>query len=484
MVFDGKNYPLKRAVFIRADANDKIGLGHVMRCFALGQMIKDDFDIRFYCKEIPNELAEEISTAGFKIEKIQREDEFLNRLNANSIVILDGYDFDLAYQKQIKEKQARICCLSDFKANNSFADIILNQAPGVVASDYQTSFSSRFLLGADYALLRPIFFQSSHQSKTPRSIFICFGGADPFNLSLKALELLSSFSNFKRIVIVTGSAFTFLLDIEEFIRNSDQSIEHYHAVDATKMCQLMSQSELAIVPSSSIIYEAMAANCQIISGYYVDNQKMFYEGLKAINCYYDASQFETVNLANALNSYLRHPQPKANIIDKKSPERIRRAISQLAMLADLRVQEMELLDVALTYQWASNPEIRKYAFQQKPIKPEEHNEWFARKSADENVVYLKAFYRNDIIGSVRFDMDGGTATISYLLDPKRHGKGFALPMLMAAMERVALKKTFISRVEGYVMKENLASVRIFENLGFQVIDQNDRYQFFKCDFKY
>ena len=470
---------MKNTVFIRADASEKIGLGHVMRCFALAQMIKDDFEIQFFCKEIPRQLAAEISSAGFTIEKIEREDDFISSLKANTLVILDGYEFGLEYQAQIKKRRARIIWISDFKAQNPVADIILNQAPGIQANGYQTSFSSRFLLGPEYALLRPIFFQTQKQEKIPNSIFICFGGADPLNLSLKTLEVLSSFSKFEKCTVVTGAAYLFQSELEDFIHNSKRNIEHFHSIDAEKMYALMSQSDLAIVPSSSIIYEAMATNCQIISGYYVDNQKLFYEGLKTQNCFYDAGQFETENLEKALNSYFTKPEKKANLIDKKSPERIRKAMLQLAMLADIRIENMAPGDVELTYKWAINAEVRKYSFQQNPIKVEEHKAWFASKLADENVLYYKAFYKSEIIGSIRFDFAGDEATISYLLDPAIHGKGLALPMLMAALGEMAQERSHVKRVVGYVMKENLASIRIFEALGFAGVDQNDRYQFFK-----
>lgn len=470
---------MKRALFIRADASEKIGLGHVMRCFALAQMINDDFEIRFFCKEIPAQEAEEISSVGFIVEKIKWEDDFLSSLNASTIVILDGYEFGLEYQAQIKKSRARIIWISDFKSQNPFADIILNQAPGIAASGYQTSFSSRFLLGADYALLRTIFFQAQKQEKSPNSVFICFGGADPLNLSLKTLEVLSSFAKFEKSTIVTGAAYLFQSELEDFIHNSQQNIEHFHSIDAEKMYALLSQSELAIVPSSSIIYEAMATNCQIISGYYVDNQKLFYEGLKTQNCFYDAEQFESGNIKKALNSYFDKPEKKVNLIDKKSSERIRKAILQLAMLKDIRLENMKHEDVGLTYNWATDMQVRKYSFQQKPIKLEEHKTWFARTILDKNALYFKAFYKNEIIGSVRFDFAGDEATISYLLDPAIHGKGLALPMLMAALGEMAQERSHVKRVVGYVMKENLASIRIFEALGFAVVDQNDRYQFFK-----
>ena len=94
---------MKPKLFIRTDGNSQIGLGHLVRCIALAHMLKEAFDITFVCKEIPTKIEEDIKQNLWVLSKIETEDDFLNIINSKDIVVLDGYQFDTSYQKQIKE---------------------------------------------------------------------------------------------------------------------------------------------------------------------------------------------------------------------------------------------------------------------------------------------------------------------------------------------------------------------------------------------
>jgi len=95
---------LKLKVLFRVDGSHEKGLGHLVRCSALAQMIKNDFDITFFCKEIPEDILEGLKNNGFSCDKIDVENKFHNQLNYKTIVVMDGYHFDAVYQKQIKAK--------------------------------------------------------------------------------------------------------------------------------------------------------------------------------------------------------------------------------------------------------------------------------------------------------------------------------------------------------------------------------------------
>ena len=92
---------MKSKILIRADGSPQIGLGHLVRCFALAQMLKVDFEIIFYCRQIPNAMIAEIKSQGFSCIEIDREGEFLDQLSEDTISVLDGYNFDTDYQRKI-----------------------------------------------------------------------------------------------------------------------------------------------------------------------------------------------------------------------------------------------------------------------------------------------------------------------------------------------------------------------------------------------
>jgi len=58
---------------------------------------------------------------------------------------------------------------------------------------------------------------------------------------------------------------------------SSHEIKIYKNISAEALVNIMLDSELAIVPSSSILYEVLSVKMPIITGYTVENQKFIYD---------------------------------------------------------------------------------------------------------------------------------------------------------------------------------------------------------------
>ena len=136
-------------------------------------------------------------------------------------------------------------------------------------------------------------------------------------------------------------------------------------------------------------------------------------------------------------------------------------------------------DIELTFNWATNPIIRKYAFQQNEIQFDEHKAWFMKQLADENTIYFILRKNSMALGSIRINRDGqGIGLISYQIDPEFHGKKIGAKLLRMAIREIRIKHTDIERIVGYVIPENIASTKIFENLHFNCFEKrNDRLGF-------
>jgi UDP-2,4-diacetamido-2,4,6-trideoxy-beta-L-altropyranose hydrolase len=124
----GSNKPLLK---IRTDGGSDIGLGHVVRCMSLAHMLKNDFSIHFFSLEIPKSFRNEITQNEWKVTVIEKETDFLNELTGEEIVVLDGYQFDSDYQKEIKSRGSKLVCIDDFHDQHFYADLVINHAPGV-----------------------------------------------------------------------------------------------------------------------------------------------------------------------------------------------------------------------------------------------------------------------------------------------------------------------------------------------------------------
>src|SRR5690606_24270409 len=128
-------------------------------------------------------------------------------------------------------------------------------------------------------LLRPAFLEAA---KTQRhidrieTVLICFGGADSKNLTQQTLETVLKYKEFKKVIVITGSAYLFKEQLDITVK-SDERAKHYHSVGEQEMAGFLLKSDLAIVPASGILLEALACGCRVISGMYADNQKFLYE---------------------------------------------------------------------------------------------------------------------------------------------------------------------------------------------------------------
>lgn len=324
----GSNKPVLK---IRTDGGTDIGLGHVVRCISLAHMLKNDFLIRFFSLEIPKSFKNEIVQNGWNVTVIEEESDFLNELSGDEIVVLDGYQFDSEYQKKIKNKGSKLVCIDDFHNQYFYADLVINHAPGVTEDDYEGEPSTRYLLGPDYALLRPEFFESKstdkkEYSKDKKNIFICFGGSDVKNLTVKILSWLPSKGY--SVTVVLGNAYNHQDELNNVIEErQDLEIVVKSSLSAKKMRNKLIQADLAIVPASGILFEVISIGLPVISGYYTDNQLAIYEGFLEKEAFVDAKSFSKKSFNEALSKVetldLYTLVSKQNkLIDGHSPSRL------------------------------------------------------------------------------------------------------------------------------------------------------------------
>ncbi|MTI88140.1 MAG: UDP-2,4-diacetamido-2,4,6-trideoxy-beta-L-altropyranose hydrolase [Balneolaceae bacterium] len=295
---------VKQEVYIRADGSSDIGLGHIVRCISLANMLKDDFSIHFFSLKIPDSLKNEIIQNEWDFTVIEKELDYMNELTGNEIVVLDGYQFDSDYQKLIKNKGCKLVCIDDFHDQHFYADLVINHAPGVIKDDYEGESYTKYLLGPDYALLRPEFLDNKSQeintSKGIKNLFICFGGSDSRNLTAKILSWIPP-KNYL-VTVVLGNAYSHQDALNNVIEErQDLEIVIKNSLSAEEIRKELEQADLAIVPASGILFEIISAGLPVVSGYYVDNQQGIYKGFKKLGCIIDTISFERKHFSEAIS---------------------------------------------------------------------------------------------------------------------------------------------------------------------------------------
>ena len=305
----------KRTIYFRADGNGSIGFGHVIRSLALADMLRIDFELVFIAKQSSRVLEKEILQVCHHVIWIEDdlnlylEAEFLQqKITPNSIAVIDGYNFDTAYQKEFKKMFSSLVAIDDLHQFPFVADVIVNQSGKVSLQDYKVENDLMLCSGYDYLLLRSPFLKAAQTKKRKEDngvVFICFGGADVHNITMKSAKAALLNSRVKGIEIVVSSTYRFHEELEKLKEVSGKPMRIHMQLNENEMCELMKQCSLAIAPSSSISLELCSVGIGLVSGYYVDNQVDLYEFGLSKGVFVGVGDFCAVSeeeLANSLSS--------------------------------------------------------------------------------------------------------------------------------------------------------------------------------------
>jgi UDP-2,4-diacetamido-2,4,6-trideoxy-beta-L-altropyranose hydrolase len=266
---------MKRILF-RADGNTQIGLGHVMRCLALADMLRNTFSMCFAITEPAADLNSKINDAGLSILLLpasEADNSFLDAIDADDIVVLDGYLFNESFQQAIRSRAHKLIFIDDLAAGHQVADIIINHAGGIAELEYDTEPYTRLYLGPQYALLRPDFLRPEGfgDMATDGPIFVSLGGADPQNTSLTVLRGIQQANNQQAVRLVLGPLHPDRASIDRF-KTQLPNLTILQNLGAADMSWELQNCRLAITSCSTVSYEVCAVNRPLIGIVTADNQ--------------------------------------------------------------------------------------------------------------------------------------------------------------------------------------------------------------------
>lgn len=275
----------KRKIIFRADGGHHIGMGHFIRTLALVEMLNDHFQC-VYATQNPSQyqISEIERVCQSRIDLPEDDshfDTFLKGLQGDEIVVLDNYFFTTDYQRAIKSKGSKLVCIDDLHDKKFVADLVINYTPGIQREDYKTTSKTQFALGSKFTLLRPEFLEQAKKHRTIASIenvLICFGGSDFNKITESTIKAIQQFTRIKNIIVVTGSAYQPSLEFQSLLE-SDKRVLHRSNLNSKAMLATMMEVDLAIVPASSIAFEAVCAGCKLLICKYAENQKIFHQFL-------------------------------------------------------------------------------------------------------------------------------------------------------------------------------------------------------------
>ena len=282
-------------VIIRADAAPIIGAGHLMRSLALAQALKTGgYDATFitFCES--KTLYQRLLDEGFQV--ITLEDHHPNPADwqttsdvlqsyPDAWLVLDGYHFDSAYQRRIKEGGHRLFVIDDTAHLDRYhGDIVLNQNLNAERKGYSAEPFTRFLLGPRYALLRQEFLSRlDTKNSIPRiatKVLVTLGGGDDKNQTLRVIRAMQAMEIAGlEAVAVVGAANPHRSALESEANQSKIPIRLTY--NAGNMPELMEWADLAVCAGGTTCWELAFMGVPALVIILADNQQANAKALEA-----------------------------------------------------------------------------------------------------------------------------------------------------------------------------------------------------------
>ncbi len=264
-------------ILIRADANEHIGAGHIMRCLSIAHAFAaageeaafitadhqaDRFlgSFRSFC--LDTEWSDmESETA--------RLTEIINRSGA-SLLLIDSYSVTERYFQEIG-RDIRCVYLDDMNSACWNVDCLINYNIFSSVFDYSryNGTKTKLLLHPQFAPLRSEFRGLPEHviQDSVKDVFVSAGGADPEGISERLMRELCPAWPEVRFHFVVGALNPRIGELKSL--ESDNIMLH---IQEKNMSHLMRKCDLAISAAGTTLYELCAAGVPTITYTLADNQ--------------------------------------------------------------------------------------------------------------------------------------------------------------------------------------------------------------------
>ena len=479
------------SVFIRCDGGTHIGMGHVVRCLALANMLRDYFDVSFVLQETEESVYQWITQQGFRYTTLSRTTDYemdctnllavLNEKDRNTgVVVLDGYHFKTTYQQAIQQLGYKVIAIDDLHSWHHTANAIINHAPDVSPSTYDCEAHTRLLLGLDYALLRPEILDASRSKrivKQAKSFLISMGAADESNCTAFFAQLLVTQFPHAEVRLLMSSLNPHYTAIQAIAEIHPQ-IKIYLNLNTHELTDALMQTDVVICPASTISIEACAMGCSLITGYTAPNQLGILNGLInhgaaiSLGAFQSLTETEALNcirnFSEDINAREKQLKQQRTLIDGKSACRL--ALSLLEVSYDCTVRQASIEDAQLYFEWANDAAVRANSYQTADIGWDDHVKWFeAAIDSKDNCMWLYTI--NGIpAAQMRLKIENNKATINYSVSASFRGRGLSKLLLQHTALKLSLEQNQLKCLQGWVKKNNLPSYRAFERSGYKIVE--------------
>lgn len=268
--------------YIRADGNEQIGSGHIMRCLSIANALKKKgIAATFITADSASQ--ELVASFGFPVicldtdwrdwsQEIDKMAKLIKSLKIEKVLI-DSYSVTRTYFQQLRN-YTKIIYMDDINQFVYPVDILVNYniyAQKMVSKEDYASENTRLLLGCNYVPLREEFRNMRKPARKKVSdILITTGGSDSYNFAGTLLRSLvtKQYENYS-FHVVAGYYNTHKEELRQLAQKHSNIVLHNQV---RQMSKLMQECDIAVTAGGSTLYELSACGVPSISFSFADNQ--------------------------------------------------------------------------------------------------------------------------------------------------------------------------------------------------------------------
>jgi len=321
-------------ILILTEGGNKIGLGHISRCFALAQHTKEFKGRNKVTFVINGDLTARnfLNKQGIKplkLDWLKNRRKVLNLASESDVIIIDSYlatpgVYSYLHSLSSTSKPC-IVAIDDCNRIRYDVDIVVNPSMDGDKLDYRTSRSAHkplYLGGKEYIILRKEFnnVPKRRKRKKPKEILITLGGTRCVGFRKRLLgSLHRRFPDSLYHIIVNN--------VDLRLKNNFKFKVH-SGLSASQMRELILKCDIAISGGGQTLYELARLKLPTIGICFADNQRLNLEGMhkrgiiKSVGYYKDPLVLDKIG--DALDSFGRRKNNscRKDFIDAKGTERI------------------------------------------------------------------------------------------------------------------------------------------------------------------
>lgn len=260
------------SILFRCDGSVEIGLGHVVRCLALADELREIHSCRAAVAMRNGPLGYEmVQKKGYTVFDSPENGapfdyafwlkDVVDKVKPHALVLDVRDDLPVELVRSFRDLGVLIVTIDDPSQRRLAADLAFYPpVPQVRKMDW-TGFTGKLYSGWEWVILRPEFGRRrqsairNRQSAIPR-ILVTMGGSDPAGLTLKAVEALDLLNEDFESVVALGPGFCHHEALQDLLARTRRRFDVRQNV--SDMPDLMAQADLAVASFGVTAYELAA----------------------------------------------------------------------------------------------------------------------------------------------------------------------------------------------------------------------------------